>query len=91
MDLPQSKNELILITNVDEYVGSQFSMYFLNRGFNVRGTTKYLSNFDGYPKALAQYEDAGRFDLITIVDPSTPTTFREAVRGTKYLEGHNHH
>jgi nucleoside-diphosphate-sugar epimerase len=81
MCLPRSNAELVLVTGVDGYLGSQLAVAFLDHGFNVRGTVESLLSSDDLMKTLAQYGKAGRFSLTTVTDTTTPTAFDEAVRG----------
>ena len=81
MCLSRSKAELVLVTGVDGYIGSQLAVAFLDQGFKVRGTTESLSSCDDLMEALAQYGEAGRFSLTKIGDTTIPTAFDEAVRG----------
>ncbi|KAE8454301.1 hypothetical protein EG329_005226 [Mollisiaceae sp. DMI_Dod_QoI] len=81
MTLPASRNQLVLISGVNGYIASVTAKAFLEAGYSVRGTSRSKSSSEGLLKALPQYVEAGRLEIVEVKDITVDGAFDEAVKG----------
>ncbi|KUJ19442.1 putative NAD dependent epimerase/dehydratase [Mollisia scopiformis] len=81
MTLPTTKNQIVLISGVNGYIASVTAKAFLEAGYSVRGTSRSKSSSEGLLKALPQYAEAGRLQIVEVKDITIDGAFDEAVKG----------
>lgn len=89
MPVPGIKNpsisygSTIVVTGCSGFIGSHVADQVLSAGYKVRGTSRDAQK----NKWLSGYFDSkygeGKFDLISVPDPSVRHAFDEVVKGTK--------
>ena len=81
MSLPESKNQIVLISGVNGYIASRTAEAFLDAGYHVRGTVRSKSSADALLKVLERFVTAGRVEIVEVKDIVIPGAFDEAVKG----------
>ena len=79
--IPSPNNKLVLMSGVNGYIASKTAEAFLEAGFNVRGTSRFIKSTHALAAALFPYVDAGRFSVVEVPDITTPGAFDDAVKG----------
>lgn len=82
MSLPTPKNQIVLISGVNGYIASVTAKAFLEAGYSVRGTSRSKASAGGLLKALYEYVDAGRLEIVEVKDITIDGAFDDAVKGT---------
>lgn len=71
----------VVVTGCSGFIGSHVADQVLAAGFKVRGTSRDATK----NKWLTEYFDArhgaGKFELVSVPDPSAPNALAEAVEG----------
>ncbi|KAF8847321.1 NAD(P)-binding protein [Acephala macrosclerotiorum] len=81
MSLPTPNNQIVVITGVNGYIASVTAKTFLEAGYAVRGTSRSKSSSEGLLKALHEYVEAGRLEIVEVPDITIDGAFDEAVKG----------
>ncbi|KAK4057451.1 hypothetical protein OIO90_001520 [Microbotryomycetes sp. JL221] len=73
----QLKDELVLVSGVTGFVGSQVAIEFLEAGFKVRGTVRSPEKGAAWLKKHSKYTD--QIEWVIVEDIAAPGAFDEAV------------
>ena len=64
-----SKGKTVLISGINGYIASAIGLELLEKGYNLRGTSRSASSAVGLLQgAYKEYMDAGRIDIVMIED-----------------------
>lgn len=73
---------LVLITGINGYIAAHTAATFLKAGYAVRGTVRArTSNVESLVRALGQYYDGSRLELVEVPNISVDGAFDRAVEG----------
>lgn len=75
------RDEIVLVTGLNGFVGSHIANEFLNAGFKVRGTVRKISKAANFQHIFDQNHGSGRFSAVEVPDITVPGAFDEAVKG----------
>ncbi|CZR61343.1 related to V.vinifera dihydroflavonol 4-reductase [Phialocephala subalpina] len=81
MSLPTPKNQTVLISGVNGYIASVTAKAFLEAGYSVRGTSRSKTSSEGLLKALHDYVEAGRLEIVELPDITVDGAFDKSVKG----------
>lgn len=81
MSLSNTRNQIVLISGVNGYIASVTAKAFLEAGYSVRGTSRSKASSEGLLKALHEYVDAGRLEIVEVKDITIDGAFDAAVKG----------
>ncbi|KAK4052785.1 hypothetical protein OIV83_002072 [Microbotryomycetes sp. JL201] len=70
-------DDLVLVSGVSGFVGSQVALAFLDAGFKVRGTVRSIEKGAAWNKKHAKYSD--QIEWVIVEDIAAPGAFDEAV------------
>jgi nucleoside-diphosphate-sugar epimerase len=80
MSLPPSNGKTLLVTGINGYIASSLGEMILQKGYNLRGTSRSLASTDPLIKgAYAPY--ASRVEILEVPDMTVPGAFDKAVHG----------
>ncbi|KAK4102359.1 NAD(P)-binding protein [Parathielavia hyrcaniae] len=81
-----ARRSLVLITGINGYIAAHTAATFLRAGYAVRGTVrKKTPNVDSLVRALNQYHDGNRLELVEVPDISVDGAFDGAVQGVQAI------
>ncbi|KAH7254328.1 uncharacterized protein BKA55DRAFT_689828 [Fusarium redolens] len=75
------KGSTILVTGVNGFIGSHVANEFLQRGYNVRGTTRDTSRAAWIKDLFYQQYGKENFSLCPVADLTSPHAFDEVIKG----------
>lgn len=81
MTLSTAKDQIVLISGVNGYIASVTAKAFLEAGYFVRGTSRSKASSESLLKALHEYVEAGRLEIVEVKDITIDGAFDEAVKG----------
>ena len=76
-----SNKGLVLVTGVNGYIASVTVGAFLDAGYSVRGTVRRIDSAKALQEKLKSYVDAGKFEVVEVLDITVEGAFDEAVKG----------
>ncbi|KAM0553255.1 hypothetical protein ACHAPJ_007544 [Fusarium lateritium] len=76
-----SEGSTVLVTGVNGFIGSHIANEFLERGYNVRGTVRNVSQSAWIKDLFVQQYGKERFSLVPVADLTSPHALEEAVKG----------
>ncbi|KAG7291418.1 hypothetical protein NEMBOFW57_001437 [Staphylotrichum longicolle] len=77
---------LVLITGINGYIAAHTAATFLKAGYAVRGTVRArTSNVESLVRALGQYHDGSRLELVEVPNISVDGAFDRAVEGVQAI------
>lgn len=71
----------VVVTGCSGFIGSHVADQVLAAGFKVRGTSRDATKNQWLKDYFDAKHGAGKFELISVPDPTTSNALSEAVRG----------
>lgn len=77
---------LVLVTGINGYIASATAKWFLDAGYNVRGTARNRqSSLELLHEVFSEHIESGRFEVVEVKDMTVPGAFDEAVKGVSAI------